>query len=148
MEGVQKRKKPQFLRTEWNKKPRLRTSKNTKWRRARGRHSKIRQKMKGNTKAPNIGYGMPNEIKGLVKGMKPVLVHNLNDLDKVSKGEIVVVSGSMGGRKKVALAEKALKMNLTFENFNPQKILDSAKSSKKPEVKAEKEKPKKEEQKK
>ncbi len=146
---MEKRKKPSFLRTEWNKKPRLGSSKNTKWRRARGRHSKIRQKMKGNTKAPSIGYGMPREIRGLVNGMKPVVLQNVGDLDKVGKNEVAVVSSTLGMKKKVMLAEKASKMKVNFLNFNPQKVLSAVKEAaekkaKKSEAKEKKDKESKE----
>ena len=127
MAEVQRRRKPKFLRTEWNKKPRLRSSKNSRWRRAIGRHSKIRQKIKGNHRSPTIGYGMPREIRGLVKGMQPKLIQNLNDLDRIAKGEIAVVSSTLGTKKKLMLAEKALKMKVTFLNFKPQELLNKFK---------------------
>jgi len=132
---IGKRKKPRFLRKDWHKCIRLGGSSGTKkkrvWRRSRGRHNKLRQKWKGRQKMPSIGYGSPNAIRGMIQGMNPVMINNLNDLMKVGKGQIGVVSGKMGTRKKVELAKKASTMNIKFSNFNVQKYLEMEKSEKK-----------------
>ena len=124
---MERRKKPVFTRTDFHKKPRFRISRKLKWRRARGRHSKLRQKRKGHVKMPSIGFGMPREIRGLVGGMKPRMIMSVGDLNSMGKDEIAVVSSSLGSKKKMVLAEKALKMNIKFQNFNPQKFLDGMK---------------------
>ena len=124
---MEKRKKPLFLRTDWNRKPRFRISSRWKWRRAKGRHSKIRRKRKGHMNIPGIGYGMPREIKGLINGMKPILVQNLLDLGKIGKNEIGVVSSKIGMRKKVEIAEKAIMNKVAFLNLNAEKFLSETK---------------------
>ena len=138
---IEKRKKPRFLRKDWHKCIRLGGSSGTKkkrvWRRSRGRHGKLRQKWKGRQKMHSIGYGSPNAIRGMIKGMNPVMINNLNDLMKVGKDQIGVVSGKMGTRKRIDLAKKASTMNLKFANFNVQKYLEM---EKKPEKKAKEEK--------
>ena len=150
---MEKRKKPRFLRKDWHKCIRLGGCKKKRvWRRSRGRHAKLRQKWKSHTKMPSIGYGSPNEIRGMIEGMKPVMVNNMNELMNVGKDQIAIISGKVGMRKKVEMAKKALTMNIKFSNFNPQKVLDMAKKfEEKPKAaktEAKTEKPKKEESKK
>jgi len=143
---MERKKKPKFRRVDWNRKPRFnRRAKKIKWRKARGRDSKIREKRRGHGFKPSIGYGMPKVIRGLIKGMKPVKINNVSDLDKVGKKEIAVISSKMGGKKKVDVANKALKLSLKFYNFDPQKFLKEIESKK--EEKKAKDKMKKEEKK-
>ncbi|MBU2523542.1 MAG: 50S ribosomal protein L32e [Nanoarchaeota archaeon] len=126
---MEKRKKPRFLRKDWHKCIRLgRKKSNRVWRMSKGRHGKLRQKWKNHTKMPSIGYGSPNEIRGMIMGMKPVMVSNMADLMNVGKDQIAIISGKVGLRKKVEMAKKALTMNIKFSNFNPQKVLDMAKT--------------------
>ena len=137
---MERRKKPRFLRKDWHKCIRLgRKRSNLVWRASKGRHGKVRQKWKNRQKQPSIGYGMPKEIRGMIMGMKPVMINNMNDLMNVGKDEIGIVSRKMGMRKKVEIAKKALTMSVKFSNFKPQKILDMAKKyeNKKPAQKAE-----------
>ena len=124
---VERRKKPEFKRTDWNRKPRFAISRKIKWRRAKGRHNKIKEKRRGNSRAPNIGYGMPKEIRGLVQGMMPMLVQNVSELSNVGKGQIGVISSRIGAKKRMQIAEQAVKLNVKLENFNAQKFLDAAK---------------------
>ena len=122
---MERRKKPRFLRKDWHKCIRLGgCKKNRVWRASKGRHGKLRQKWKNHTKMPSIGYGMPREIRGLIKGMKPVMVNNLNDLMNVKSDEIAIMSGKVGIRKRTDIAKKSLTMNVKWENFNPQKLMD------------------------
>ena len=135
---MEKRKKPRFLRKDWHKCIRLGgAKKNRVWRKQKGRHGKLRQKWKSHTKMPSIGYGSPNEIRGKIMGMNPVMVNNMNDLMNVGKDQIAIISGKVGMKKKVEMAKKALTMNIKFSNFNPQKILDGAKKYEKAEKKTE-----------
>ena len=126
---MEKRKKPSFLRTDWNRKPRFGSLKKLKWRRARGRHSKIRQKRGGHRVSPEIGYGAPSEIKGLVKGFRPVLVRNLGDLESLAgiKNSAGVLSSKLGFKKKMEIAEKAAKMKIQFLNTSFEKLLAESK---------------------
>jgi len=122
---MERRKKPRFLRKDWHKCIRLgRKKKNRVWRASKGRHGKLRQKWKSHTKMPSIGYGMPREIRGLVKGMKPIMINNIEDLAKMGDGNIAIISGKVGLKKRMDIAKKALQMNVKFANFEPQKFLD------------------------
>lgn len=134
---MEKRKKPDFKRTDWNRKPRLSISRKVKWRRAKGRHNKIREKRKSNSRSPKIGYGMPREIRGLVQGMMPVFVQNVSDLSNVGKNQIGVIASRIGAKKRMQIAEQAIKLGVKLENLNAQKFLDEAKKNAESNKKAE-----------
>ena len=122
---MEKRKKPRFLRKDWHKCIRLGGSKkNRVWRASKGRHGKLRQKWKNHTKMPSIGYGENKEIRGMIKGLKPVMINNVNDLMNMKKDEIGIIASGVGMKKKLEIAQKALSMNVVFENMTPQKLID------------------------
>jgi large subunit ribosomal protein L32e len=131
---MEKRKKPKFLRRDWNRKVRFHNRRNKlKWRLSKGRHGKTREKRKNRPQMPSIGFGSPREIRGLVKGMNPVMINNLNDLSKVGKDSIAILSSTLGQKKRIQIAEKS--QGIKFLNFNPEKVLSERK--KKEEKKAE-----------
>lgn len=78
-----------------------------KWRRPKGRDSKLRLGKKGRGKKPSPGHGSPN--KGVhPSGYREVLVRNPNDLDKIDpKGEAARISSRVGGRKEETIRERA-----------------------------------------
>lgn len=121
---VEKRKKPKFLRKDWNKKSKLgkRRKKKQVWRKPKGRHNKLREKRKGHGKMPSIGYSQPKEIRGKIKGLVPVLVHNVKELEKVKNGEIAIFA-SVGKKKKIEMAKKAKELNIKT-NFDINKFLE------------------------
>jgi large subunit ribosomal protein L32e len=102
------KKKPRFLRKDTWKVSRMgkRRKKKQKWRRARGRHSKIRKKEKGYGKEPTMGYSSPRNIRGYVKGMEPLLVKNFSDLEKATKKNIIIISKKIGKKKRVEILKK------------------------------------------
>lgn len=118
-----KKNKPKFLRKESNKKSRLgkRRKKKIKWRRQKGKHNKIRQKMKGYGKKPCIGYGSIKEKKYLINDLKPVMIYNLKDLDKVKEGEIAIIAHT-SKKNKIKIAEKAKQKNIKIKNLDLRKL--------------------------
>ena len=111
-----KRKKPEFLRTNWYRKPSLKN--NHKWRWGHGRDNKIRLKMKGKPRPPETGYRSPRLVRGLLRnGLKPVIVRNVNDLEKVDKErEIAVIYHGVGKRKRMQIIEKAKELGIQILN--------------------------------
>ena len=87
-----------------------------KWRAAKGRDNKIRLKMRGYPSSPSIGYKSPKKEIGKIKGKIPVLVHNIKDLEKVNKDNIVILA-KIGAKKKLDLIKKAEEMKLTILNI-------------------------------
>ena len=114
------RMKRKFLRRDWNKIIRLggRRKKLT-WRRATGAHNKIRQKWKGYSQQPSVGYKAPREIRGLIENKVPVIISNVQDLMKLKGNEIGIVSKTVGKKKKIEIAKKAMIINamITLVSF-------------------------------
>ncbi|MDP7180550.1 MAG: 50S ribosomal protein L32e [Candidatus Woesearchaeota archaeon] len=100
-----KKKKPTFIRQDAHKKPRI----GYKWRRPNGSDSKMRRGMKGYRRSVALGWGSPNEVKGLHKsGLKMVIVHSEKDMDGLdSSKEGIIIGGTVGMRKKVLMLKKA-----------------------------------------
>lgn len=113
-----KRKIPKFYRRDWYKLLRIgkKSKKKRVWRDSKGRHSKVRLKIKGKPKRPTVGYGEAKELYGLVKGVKPVLVENIEKLNNISKEEGIIISGKIGKRKRNLILEEAKKKNLKVLN--------------------------------
>lgn len=86
-----------------------------KWRRARGKQNKIRLKRRGYFAAPSIGFKSPKKTSGLVQGMKPILVHNLNELQSLSKNQIAILA-RVGAKKKLELLKKADELKIKILN--------------------------------
>jgi len=110
-----KRRKPHFRTHDSHKRKEIKPN----WRRPRGLHSKTRMGMKGYLKTVRTGYGSPRIVKGLTRtGLVPVIVHNiegLSGLDKNTQG--IVVSASVGNRKRMAIIKGAVEQGFNVINF-------------------------------
>lgn len=124
-----KSRKPKFVRQEYHKRKKLAK----KWRQPKGMHSKLRQKFKGHLKHPSPGYMSPKKTRGLDKnGLKPVIVSNLDELNYVSKNHGVIVSKSVGLKKKIEILKKAKEKGIVVLNVkNIDEFLKSASESRK-----------------
>jgi len=111
---VNPRKKPKFLRQ--GSKYLVRIKK--KWRKPRGRDSKLRQKEKSKGAWVNIGYRSPKKLRGLhPSGFKEMLIQNLNDVQKIdSKKQAGRIAHTIGKRKRQLILEKAKEMNIKILN--------------------------------
>ncbi|NPB02009.1 MAG: 50S ribosomal protein L32e [Methanopyri archaeon] len=109
-----KRKKPKFRRQEWHRYKRL----GEKWRRPRGRHSKMRRKFKGKPKMPNPGYGSPAKVRGLhPSGYEEVLVYNPKDLEKIDpERQAARIASRVGARKREEIIKKAKELGIVVLN--------------------------------
>jgi large subunit ribosomal protein L32e len=72
---------------------------------------------------PTIGYRNPKEIRYLIQGLRPVNVSNERELGKVGKDEIVILSSTVGMKKRIEIAKKYSGKGIKFMNFNPEKLL-------------------------
>ncbi len=117
--------KPKFVRKEAHKKSKLGRGrpKLMKWRRQKGRHSKIREKRKGYTGRPIIGYGSKKEGRHLINNLKPKLIFNSKDLDKLNKNEIAIVAHT-SKKNKIMIAKKAIEKNIKILNLNSKNFLE------------------------
>lgn len=115
-----KKRKPFFLRQDRKRKKRMKG----KWRRPHGLQSKIREKRKGHLNPPSTGYGSPRAVYGLdYAGRMPLVVSNAQDLQKATKEHIIIIARKVGMKKRVALAEAAIKKGLTLSIKNPQAFI-------------------------
>ncbi len=122
-----KKKKPVFVRRDSRYKSRV----SSKWRKPRGRHSPVRQKHKGKPKLVSIGYGSPQAVKNLhPSGLQKVIIHNKNQLENLDlKTQGLILSRTLGSKKKIELIKHALEKNLPFLNLkDPQKHLEKLQS--------------------
>ena len=120
------KKKPRFLRSDWYKASRLGKNRKNKqlWRKPKGRHAKKREKKKSRGKQPSIGYSMTKIERGRIHGLMPVLIFNPQDLIKIKKDQIAIVSSKVGIKKKIEIAKKAIESKIKIKNLNPQEFLD------------------------
>jgi len=117
-----------FIRTDYHKYSKLgrRRKKKQKYRRARGIDNKIRLKEKGRLRNVEIGFRSEKKSRGLLKGLNPIMIYNLEDLKKLNKNEIGIVA-KIGDKKKALIAEYALNKNIPLSNLKPKKFLEKIK---------------------
>ncbi len=100
-----KRRRPNFVRQESWRYKRVKES----WRRPKGIDNKMQEKRKGYPRKVGIGYRTPKAIRGLhPSGYELVYVTNPSNLDGVDPElEAIVISSTVGRRKKQAILDKA-----------------------------------------
>lgn|SRR3989338_4305844 len=114
-----------FLRTSWIKKARLGlTKKNRKWRRARGRHNKIRENKKGHITKVRIGFKKGKE-RFMTNGKIPARIENLRQMEKIKEGQSIII-GSIGNKKRKEIEKIASERKIII--LNKQKSLNNEKS--------------------
>ncbi len=113
-----------FIRRNWDKYSRLgkKRKKKQTWRRAKGRHNKVREKRKGYPIKVMIGFRKKKEERNLIEKKKLVVVNNLRELEKVQKGEMAIV-GKVGEKKKIEIAKKAKEKGIQIYNLNINKMI-------------------------
>ena len=112
-------KNKKFIRRNWTKASRLgkRRKKKQVWRAPKGRHSKTRMKRKGYPIKVMVGFKQSQKEKA-----KPTMISNVRELEKVKKGETVII-GKMGKKKKIQVAKLAKEKGVSISNLNVNKIL-------------------------
>lgn len=127
-----KKKKPKFVRTDTHKYSKLgvRRKKKQVYRKGKGIDNKYRLKKKGHLRNVSIGFRSNKKTRGLVKGFIPVKIINTDDLKNLKENEIGIIS-KIGNKKKIIIAEYALKNKTRLMNLNPKKFLDKIESLKK-----------------
>lgn len=110
-------KKPRFLRSDTVRHLRLgkKRRKLQKWRRPRGRHSKIRRKRFSYPLKVSAGYKSPDSISGMIQGRVPVLVRNIRELDTLTPQNIVIIA-RVGAKKKLELIKRAQEKKIAIAN--------------------------------
>lgn len=119
-----KLRKPSYRRQDSHKKSRIGRGRKKllKWRKPKGTDSKVRLRIKGHLRMPEIGYGSPKKIKGLIyyNGLliKPTNIVNLKQLNTLDKTDVGVISSSIGLKKKVEIVKKAKEKGITLINIS------------------------------
>ncbi len=115
---ILKRKKPDFLRQEWFRFPRL----GKKWRRPKGRHSKLRKHVKNKGYLPKPGYGSPVSVRGLhPSGLEEVRVFNPQEVKNLNpKTQAVRIASSVGMKKRIEIMKIANELGIRV--LNPVKL--------------------------
>jgi large subunit ribosomal protein L32e len=113
------KKKPKFLRRGTVKLLKLgkRKKKKQKWRRARGRHNKIRKELKSHRKKPSVGYSAQRKTRGYIKNLKPLLIKNIKDIEKATNKNIIIISKRIGKKKRAEILRKIEEKKLQVNNI-------------------------------
>ena len=120
---VMKARKPNFHIQNSND-PKKRFS--GRWKRPKGLQSKIRERRKGNPRYIEPGYGSPAAVRGAAaEGLFPVVVSNMSDLTRVTEDHGVVISATVGLRKKVELVKAAVERKLKLLNVDAAELARS-----------------------
>ncbi len=117
-----------FLRRDWSRYSKLgkNRKKKQKWKNPKGRDNKMRERRKGYPAVISIGYKKDKKNLGKIENKVPVIVKNLNELEKIKKNEIVIL-GRIGKKKKIEVAKKAEEMKIKIHNLNIKKFLNNSK---------------------
>jgi len=109
-----KHKRPDFVRQESWRYKRIKEN----WRRPRGLDSKMRRKIKGWPKCPEVGYRGPKAARGLhPSGYEEILVYNPNDLDKVDpEKQAIRIAHTVGIKKRMEIIAKATSKKIRILN--------------------------------
>ena len=108
------KKRPHFKRFESWRFVRIKDQ----WRKPRGIDNKMRTELQGWPKSVKIGYRGPAAVRGLhSSGMEEVMVWNTKDLEKVDpETQVARIGGTVGGRKKETMLEKAKELKIRILN--------------------------------
>lgn len=110
-----KSKMPRFLRENYAALPRL---ENKTWRKPKGIHSKLRHGFAGHRNRVEPGYGTPAELRGIGKnGLKQTIVHNVQDLEKITPAKECIIIAKTGLKNKLAITKKAVEKKITIINL-------------------------------
>ena len=111
-----KSKKPDFVREGYHKKKRL----SKKWRNPSGLHSKIRLNRGGRAKKISVGYRSPKKVRYLHKsGLQQCIIKSVKDLEGLdAKKNCLIISSSLGDRKKIVVLNKAKEHGFNIVNVN------------------------------
>ena len=112
---AQKKVQPKFRRQEWFRYRRL---SKTGWRKPKGMQSSQRLNRKYRSPMARVGYGKVASVRNLhPSGFEEVLVHRPEDLDDIDPAvQAARVGGTVGGRKRVLIHERADELGIRVLN--------------------------------
>ncbi len=90
-----------------------------RWKRPKGLQSKMRERRKGNPKYIEPGYGSPREVRGATaEGFFPAIISSLGSIASVKEGAGIIVSATVGMRKKAEILKAAAGRKLRVLNVD------------------------------
>lgn len=102
-------KKPRFLRQNAQNTVRL----GMKWRKPKGKQSKLRQYRKARGAVASIGYRTPKNIRGLHPcGAKEIIIYNAEQLKLANDNYCVRIAGTVGKKKRIDIVKAAEQMKV------------------------------------
>jgi len=114
-----------FLRSTWGNCSRLgrRRKNKQKYRKAKGEDNKMRLKIKGHPRNVSIGFSSSRKTRHKIQNSEPVLVHNVEGLKKIKKGQIGVLA-KVGDKRKTEIAKYLKENKIKIRNMDPEKFLE------------------------
>jgi len=91
-----------------------------KWRKPKGRDSKMRLSRKGYSKTVSIGYKSARKESGKINNLTPVLIYNLKDLNSLNNKSLAILA-RVGAKKKLELIKLAQEKNIQILNVGGKK---------------------------
>ena len=106
--------RPAFKRQEWFRYQRL----GEKWRKPRGIHSKMRRHLSYRPPVVSIGFRGPKMVRDYhPSGFREVMVYNPGQVEAVDpKVQAIRIGGTVGGKKRMAIIEKADDLSIRVLN--------------------------------
>ncbi len=108
------RKLPKFVRQSATAYSRL----GKKWRKPRGKQSKLREKQKSHGSWPTVGYGAPKQLRYLhPSNFREMLVHSIKELEKIdAKTYAIKIAHTVGRKKREEIVKKAKELSMKILN--------------------------------
>lgn len=91
-----------------------------KWRKPKGRDSKMRLSRKSYPATVSVGYKTSRKESGKIDGKVPVLVYNIADLEKIGKDSVAIMA-KVGAKKKLEMIKFAEDKKIKIANVKKQK---------------------------
>jgi large subunit ribosomal protein L32e len=106
--------RPAFKRQEWFRYKRL----GEMWRKPKGIHSKMRRHLSYRPPVVSIGFRGPKMVRDYhPSGFQEVMVYNPDQVEKVDpKVQAIRIGGTVGGKKRMAITEKADELGIRVLN--------------------------------
>lgn len=134
-------RRPHFVRQDYHHRMKV---EDDYWRAPKGRHSKMRQKIRSHRKKIAVGYRGPVEVRGLHRtGANIVRIENLSQLMKVNpQNSVVILSSTIGAKKRYEILKASIDKKISFVNVNASKFIADFEAKQKAKKEAKTAKPK------
>ncbi|MBS3081474.1 hypothetical protein J4416_00870 [Candidatus Pacearchaeota archaeon] len=98
-----------------------------RWRRASGRHNKMRENRFGYPKSPRIGFKTSKKESGKIKGKTPLMIRSASDFNNASENNILIIARTIGARKKIEFIKKANELKIQILNQKSSEVKNGLK---------------------